>query len=300
MWKAILLYNTQAGRGKIERNVGRIVEIFREANCIIRPQVIEFGVNPFDGNEDVNLAVVAGGDGTLNYVVNAMMRKGLNVALGVIPAGTANDFAGAIGMSRNILKAARQIVTGTVESIDCGKVEQMDEQDGEPIYFVNIFSFGIFTTTSQHTPEHLKHRIGRMAYGLAALKDIKGLHGIPLTITTDSGSFYYPTLMGLVLNGETAGRLPLARKSSLRDGVFDCLFLRKRELPLQSAFDMLFYLMGIRTRAVKYLRTSRLTLVTPLSEDTDVDGQRGGGFPVTVSCLHGMLKVVCPKAESDE
>jgi diacylglycerol kinase family enzyme len=43
MWKAILLYNTQAGRGKIERNVDRIVEIFREADCDIQPQVIEFG-----------------------------------------------------------------------------------------------------------------------------------------------------------------------------------------------------------------------------------------------------------------
>lgn len=296
MWKAILLYNTQAGRGKIERNVDRIVEIFREADCDIQPQVIEFGKNPFDGNEDVNLVVVAGGDGTLNYVVNAMMRKGLNVTLGVIPAGTANDFAGAIGMSRNILKAARQIATGVVESIDCGKVEQMEQND-EAIYFVNIFSFGIFTTTSQRTSEHMKHRIGRMAYGLEAINDLKNLHGIPLTITADSGTFYYPTLMGLVLNGETAGRVPLARKSSLRDGVFDCLFLRKRETPLQSAFDMLFYLMGIRTRAVKYLRTSRLVLVTPLDEDTDVDGQRGGSFPVTVSCLHGALKVVCPRDE---
>lgn len=297
MRKAILLYNTQAGRGKIERNVDRIVEIFREADCAIQPQIIEFGKNPFDGNEDVDLAVVAGGDGTLNYVVNAMMRRGVKPALGVIPAGTANDFAGAIGMSRNILKAARQIATGIIERIDCGKVEQM-EQDEEDIYFVNIFSFGIFTTTSQHTPEHLKHRIGRMAYGLAAWKDLKNLHGIPLTITADSGTFYYPTLMGLVLNGKTAGRVPLARKSSLRDGVFDCLFLRKGETSFRSAFDMLLYLLGIRTRAVKYLRTSRLVLITPLDEDTDVDGQRGGSFPVTVSCLHGALNVVCPRDEA--
>lgn len=297
MWRAILLYNTQAGRGKIELNVDRIVEIFRKENCDIRPQIIEFGKNPFDGNEDVNLVVVAGGDGTLNYVVNAMMRKGLNVALGIIPAGTANDFAGAIGMSRNILKAAEQIATGVVEQIDCGKVEPMEASDDETIYFVNIFSFGIFTTTSQHTPEHLKHRIGRMAYGFTAFKDLRNLHGIPLTVTADSGSFYYPTLMGLILNGKTAGRVPLARKSSLRDGVFDCLFLRQGETSIQSALDMMLYLVGIRTPAVKYLRTSRLVLMTPLDEDTDVDGQRGGRFPVTVSCLHGALKVVCPREE---
>jgi YegS/Rv2252/BmrU family lipid kinase len=297
MKRAILLYNTQAGRGKIERKIAQIVNVFHAVDCDLTPVPIEFGKNPFDGREDVDLAVVAGGDGTINYVVNGLMRKGLQTTIAVIPAGTANDFAGAIGMSRNPVKAAEQIVSGVVEQIDCGKVEQMDSPEAQPKYFVNIFSFGIFTTTSQHTPEELKHRIGRMAYGVAAFEELRKTHGIPLTITSDAETFYYPTLMGLVFNGETAGRLPLARKSSLRDGVFDCLFLRKRETTFQSAFDMLFYLMGIRTRAVKYLRTSSLMLVTPLSEDTDVDGQRGGRFPMKVTCLHGALRVVCPREE---
>ena len=170
----------------------------------------------------------------------------------------------------------------------------MGHSEEDDIYFVNIFSFGIFTTTSQRTPEELKHRIGKMAYVVAAFKELGNIHGIPLTITTDAEAFYYPTLMGLVFNGETAGRVPIARKSNLRDGVFDCIFLRKRS-PFISAFDMLLYMVGIKTRAVKYLRTSQLTLATPISEDTDVDGQRGGCFPMKVNCLHGALKIVCPK-----
>lgn len=297
MKRAILLYNPKAGRGNIERKIVQIVNVFHEVDCDMTPVPIDFGKNPFDGREDVDLVVVAGGDGTVNYAVNALMQKGLKAAIGVIPAGTANDFAGAIGMSRKPVDAARQIITGVVESIDCGKVEQMDNADVEPVYFVNIFSFGIFTTTSQHTPEELKHRIGRMAYGVAAFDELRKAHAIPLTITTDAETFYYPTLMGLVFNGETAGRLPIARKSSLRDGVFDCLFLRKRDTRIQSAMDMLLYMMGIRTRAVRYLRTSQLMLVTPLNEDTDVDGQRGGQFPIRVSCLHGALNVVCPRDE---
>jgi diacylglycerol kinase family enzyme len=47
---------------------------------------------------------------------------------------------------------------------------------------------------------------------------------------------------------------------------------------------------------VKYLRTSQLMLVTPISEDTDVDGQSGGRFPMKVSCLHGALRIVCPNS----
>ena len=203
MRRAILLYNTQAGRGKIERKIVQIVNVFHEVDCDMTPVPIDFEKNPFDGREDVDLVVVAGGDGTVNYAVNALMQKGLKAAIGVIPAGTANDFAGAIGMSRNPIEAARQIIAGVVESIDCGKVEQLDNADVEPVYFVNIFSFGIFTTTSQHTPEELKHLMGRAAYMIEALKELKKVRGIPLTITADGEAFYYPTLMGLVLNGAT-------------------------------------------------------------------------------------------------
>ena len=76
--------------------------------------------------------VVAGGDGTVNYAVNAMKRKGLDIPIGVIPAGTANDFAGAVGMSREPLEAARQIASGAVDRVDVGRVNDL--------YFVNIFS----------------------------------------------------------------------------------------------------------------------------------------------------------------
>lgn len=294
MKQAILLYNSQAGRGKIGRNLEQVVAIFRDAGYDITPVPLRFDGNPIEGYESVDLIVVAGGDGTLNYVVNALMRHSLSIPIGILPAGTANDFAGALGMSNNLQKAARQIAYGVVEPIDCGVVESIDRADKHEIYFVNIFSFGIFTTTSQHTPEELKHLMGRAAYMIEALKELKKVRGIPLTITADGDAFYYPTLMGLVLNGETAGRLPLARRSSLRDGVFDCLFLRKRDTVVQSAVDMMLYVLGVRTAAVKYLQASELTLVTPVSEDTDVDGQSGGRFPMRVCCLRGALNIVCP------
>lgn len=294
MKQAILLYNSQAGRGKIGRNLEQVVAIFRDAGYDITPVPLRFDGNPIEGYESVDLVVVAGGDGTLNYVVNALMRHSLSIPIGILPAGTANDFAGALGMSNNLQKAARQIAYGVVEPIDCGVVESIDRADKHEIYFVNIFSFGIFTTTSQHTPEELKHLMGRAAYMIEALKELKKVRGIPLTITADGDAFYYPTLMGLVLNGETAGRVPLARRSSLRDGVFDCLFLRKRDTVVQSAVDMMLYVLGVRTAAVKYLQASELTLVTPVSEDTDVDGQSGGRFPMRVCCLRGALNIVCP------
>lgn len=298
MKRAILLYNSQAGKGSAEKKISRLIEIFSSYNYNIIPISIVFGENPFDGNEDIDLAVVAGGDGTLNYAVNKMKEKGLNITLGVLPAGTANDFAGALGMSRNIYKAAVQIAEGEVEAIDCGLVESMNGS-GEKLYFVNIFSFGIFTTTSQHTSDDMKHKLGRFAYCISGIQELKNMHGIPLTVTTDTESFYYPTLMALIFNGETAGRVRLARKSSLRDGVFDCLFLRKHNA-VRSAMNMMLYLAGIRPKAVRFLRSKSLIFTTPTLEDTDVDGQNGGHFPLKVTCLAGELNIVCPVGKSNK
>ena len=117
MKTAVFLYNPESGKGKIARNVGCISTIFQAYGYDVTPQRIDFTANPFDGNETIDLMVVAGGDGTVNYAVNAMKRKGLDIPIGVIPAGTANDFAGAVGMSREPLEAARQIASGSVERV---------------------------------------------------------------------------------------------------------------------------------------------------------------------------------------
>ena len=120
MQKALFLYNPAAGRGRIACNVGGIVDIFSENGWELTPEKIDFGRNPFDAHPYIRMFVAAGGDGTVNYVVNRMRERGLSLELGIIPAGTANDFAGIVGMAKDPLEAARQIVTGEVQALDCG------------------------------------------------------------------------------------------------------------------------------------------------------------------------------------
>lgn len=285
MKQALLLYNVKAGKGKIARNVDRLTEIFRQAGYDIRPKLIEFGKNPFDGDETAELAVVCGGDGTINYVVNSMKRKSLSVTIAVIPAGTANDFAGALGMSGDIFKAARQIVEGAPRKVDCGVVNGL--------YFINIFSFGIFTTTSQHTSDSLKHKIGKLAYIFTGIKDLLHLHGIPLHVKCDDGEFDFNALMVLIFNGETAGRFRLARTARIDDGVFDCIMLEKRN-PIVSCWHMVRYLCGGSPRSVRYFKSRNLEMTSPLQEPTDVDGQKGEEFPLSITCLGSEVEVLAP------
>ncbi len=284
--KALFLYNARSGKGRIERNVAAIAAVFRSHGYAMTPQAIRFDRNPFEDCRDLQLAVVAGGDGTVNYVVNRMKEAGLDLQLGVIPAGTANDFAGALGMSRDPLEAARQIASGEEERVDCGCVNGL--------YFVNVFSFGVFTTTSQRTPDSRKHRIGKLAYLIEGVKEFRSMHAVPLKVRADGREFDLDSLMVLIFNGETAGGFHLARRSSVRDGKFDVLMLEKRNF-LISTLAMGRYLLGGNPRIVHRLRVRTLDIDSTVNEPTDVDGQKGAEFPLHVECLKDELRVLCPK-----
>ena len=288
MKTAVFLYNPESGKGKIARNVGCISTIFQAYGYDVTPQRIDFTANPFDGNETIDLMVVAGGDGTVNYAVNAMKRKGLDIPIGVIPAGTANDFAGAVGMSREPLEAARQIASGSIDRVDAGCVNGL--------WFVNIFSFGLFTTTSQRTPDARKHKIGKLAYLIEGVKELRAMHAVPLQIVADGQAFDFNSLMVLVFNGETAGGFRLARRSSIKDGLFDCLMLEKKNF-LRSTLAMGRYLLGGNPKIVRHLRARALDIVSTLNEPTDVDGQKGAEFPLHIECIAGGLRVMCPREE---
>lgn len=285
MKKAVFLYNPQSGKGRIERNVEAICKALSEHGYEVKPQTIDFGKNPFDGNEQIDLMVAAGGDGTVNFVTNTMFAKGLNIPIGVIPAGTANDFAGAIGMSHDVVEAARQIATGHEERIDCGRVNDR--------YFVNILSFGIFTTTSQRTSDERKHKIGKLAYIIEGSKEFRTMHAVPLKVVADGEKFDFNSLMVLIFNGETAGGFHLARRSSIKDGMFDMILLEKKNF-LRSTLAMGHYLMGGNPKIVRHVRARKISIVSTINEPTDVDGQAGARFPLDVECMAGALRVICP------
>ena len=290
MKSAVFLYNTQSGKCKIGHCTASICTVFRAYGYEIVPQPIDFEANPFDGNEQIDLMVVAGGDGTVNYVVNAMRNKGLDIPLGVIPAGTANDFAGALGMSHKPLEAAKQIASGAIDRVDCGCVNGL--------YFVNIFSFGIFTTTSQRTPDERKHKIGKLAYIIEGVKEFRTMHAVPLEIEADGERFDLRSLMVLIFNGETAGGFHLARRSSIKDGLFDCILLEKKNF-FRSTLAMCRYLAGGSPKIVRHLRARRIDIRSSVNEPMDVDGQKGAEFPLHIECLAGGLRVMCAKQASD-
>ena len=286
--KLLLLYNVKAGRGRIRRKMDALEQIFSEAGYAPIPKMLRFGQNPFEGeSDDIDLVVICGGDGTINYVVNAMRAMNLDYPIGIIPAGTANDFAGALGVSARTLKAAEQIVKGTEQRIDCGRVNGM--------YFVNIFSFGMFTTTSQHTPEKIKRHIGKAAYLIEGSKELHNREFIPLHVVHDNGEFEVDSMITLIFNGETAGRFPIARDASIRDGLLDCMIMRKCGTFDGAWAAVKLILLGRENEDIIHIRSKKLQITSPLSPLTDMDGQSSAEFPLEIECLPGNLRIIVPE-----
>ena len=283
----LILYNVKAGHGKIARKIDKIGEAFRRGGYEPLMKLLRFGENPFTKvSGDIDLVVVCGGDGTINYVINAMKSVGKNIPLGIIPAGTANDFAGAIGMKNNPLKAVEQIINGKTRKLDCGRVNEQ--------YFINVLSFGLFTTTSQHTPDAIKHRIGKAAYLIEGAKELQRREYIPITIEHDHGTTQIDSLTTLIFNGRTAGRIRMARNAKIDDGLLDCVIIR-RCCNIKIFWGLLCYLISGRTNSViKHIRSTKLTISSELSPLTDMDGQTAPELPLSIECIKEGLLVKCP------
>ncbi len=279
----LLLYNRKSGRQNSRRYIDQVMSVFAERGVSVQSQCIDFGSDPFEGVENIDSVVVAGGDGTISYVINKMLKRGIDLPLGIIPIGTANDFATMLGIPHNPREAAQHILNAPVRRVDCGRV------NGQ--FFVNVFSFGAFTTTSQHTPEAHKRRFGRLAYVAEGARELLALRPIPLVVVSDGVQFSVNALMALVFNGCTAGSFPLARGAKPDDGFVDVVIFEKRGF-LRQVWDALRYLCGANPRSVISLRSRHLQITTELKDvDTDADGERGPEFPLDVECLPGALQI---------
>jgi len=162
--------------------------------------------------------IAGGGDGTLNDVVNCLMKKGRteDFSLGVFPLGTANDFARGSGIPRDDLPAALQLAaTGVATPIDVG------EANGR--FFVNVASGGFGAEVTATTPKQMKAALGGLAYTLMGM--VKAMNLQPYTgrlITadgkTEEGSM---VVMAVGNNRFAGGGFEVAPKADLQDGLLD-------------------------------------------------------------------------------
>lgn len=290
MKKVKFIYNPYSGENVILDHLDSVIKIHQEAGYTIVPYRIDKEIdviNAFSDFRDTNYyyVLIAGGDGTIDNVVNAMAKAGVSVPIGILPVGTANDFGKFLGMPSDISKACRQILNSEVTSVDLGSINDK--------YFVNVASTGLFTDVSQKTDVNLKNTIGKLAYYLKGLEELPNFRKLEIKIKSEEMEYEGNMYFMLVFNGQTAGNFKLATKASAADGLLDVIIFKA--IPIIELIPLFVKVLKgehLDSDNVIYFKTNNIYIESHEDIVTDIDGEKGPDFPLNIKCIKGGLKVL--------
>lgn len=298
MKKMLFVYNPRSGKGLIRTQLSTIIETFSAGgyDVTVYPTKCEMdGCNTvYERVQDFDFIVCSGGDGTLDEVVTGMMRSGVHRTVGYIPAGSTNDFAGSVGIPKQMEQAAKLIVEGEPFVCDIGKFN--DD------YFVYVAAFGIFTDVSYQTKQELKNVLGHSAYFLEGIKRMGTWKSSHLRIEseefTDEGDY----ILGLVTNSNSVGGIKgvLGKNVELNDGLFEVTMIRSPQTIIDWQEIITAFLTNDESsnNLVRFkTRKMRITSDEPIAWTRD--GENGGEqTEVVLENLHQVLEIMT--ASTDE
>ena len=243
----------------------------------------------------VDRIVAFGGDGTLSEVINGVMHLPAKdrPELGYIPAGTTNDFASGVGLSRNIVKAAQTVLTGIPEPLDVGRF-------GEERYFSYVASFGSFTKASYSASQDLKNALGYAAYLLEGLRCLIDIRSIPLVVTADGTIYEDEFIFGAVSNAmSVGGMLKYAYEQvNLSDGLFEVLMIRtpKNLSEIQTLLTDVANRNYVESPHILYQKARKVSIRSDSPLAWTVDGESGGETTeVTLVNHKRAINILTPK-----
>lgn len=291
MKKVKFIYNPFSGEGIVIKNLDTIIKKYQAKGYTIIPFRISTTQKLADAFIDIDSSfhhiLGAGGDGTINQIINLMKEKDLDIPLAILPVGTANDFAKFIGMPSDIGEACDKILNGDIKEIDLGKANDR--------YFINVFSFGLFTDISQKTPTHLKNTLGKLAYYLNGLKEFPSFRKLDIRVTSDEFSYEGNALIFFTFNGRTAGNINISYKSEINDGLLDVIILKGENLRLAllSFFEFFKSEHLEKPKDIIHFKSEKFTVeYSDNSLTSDIDGELGPTTPIHIACIKNGLKLI--------
>ncbi|WP_082151987.1 lipid kinase YegS [Yersinia aldovae] len=175
---------------------------------------------------DVHTVIAAGGDGTINEVANALMTVAAKQrpCLGILPLGTANDFATSCSIPLQLDNALQLAVKGRAVAIDLARVN--NER-----YFINMATGGFGARITTETPEKLKAALGGVSYFIHGLMRMDALKADSCEIRGPDFAWAGDALVIGIGNGRQAGGgQPLCPTAMINDGLLELRLLTADEL----------------------------------------------------------------------
>ncbi len=295
--RLLLIMNPCAGVKKANRFLPDLIRLFSDYSYVTTAYMTgKHG----DGMEftkahasEADLIVSIGGDGTLNEVIDGLLKSGVNRPLGYIPAGSTNDFACSLKISSNIMEAARDIMEGKPRTIDLGSFNGR--------CFSYVASFGAFTEAAYSTPQQVKNMLGHMAYIFEGMKELANIRPIHLRLETDHGdTFEDDYIFGAISNSTSiAGFLTMdPARVIIDDGLFEVTLIKMPTAPM----DLSRILYSLQTqqyddKLIHSCTAARAVIHSPSAVPWTLDGEYAKGeTDIVVENLHNALRLVVNEA----
>ncbi|MFC5713960.1 diacylglycerol kinase [Thalassorhabdus alkalitolerans] len=299
MKTARVIYNPTAGREQTKKQLAYILDRLETAGFeasahMTKREGCAKEAARKAGEKGYDVVIAAGGDGTIFEVVNGLAELPYRPKLGLIPAGTTNDLARALGIHGNdIEKTCDVLCDDYTKPVDIGKVGNQ--------YFVNIAAAGKLTELTYDTPSKLKTMMGQLAYYVKGFEKLRSLNPQHVRIEYDGKLFEDEIMMFLICNTNSVGGFEkLCPQASYNDGMFDLIIVKKMNLPE-------FVRLGgqalngehIHHDKIVYVQANRIKVYVEGDMQLNLDGEFGGMLPAEFVNLHQHFEMLCPKNKSE-
>lgn len=236
--------------------------------------------------KDVDMVILGGGDGTLNGAAAALQETQL--PFGVLPLGTANDFARTIGVPRDLARAAQIIIDGHRRPVDLGEV------NGH--YFFNVASIGFSAALARQLTAEAKRRWGTLGYALAAFNLLRQSRPFTVEIDHDGTIERVKTVQISVGNGRFyGGGMTVEKDAAPDDGRLDVY-----SLEIDHWWELLALAPSLRRgthgnwRKVRAFSATDLVIRTKRPHDINADGEIVSETPATFRIRAKAVTVFAP------
>ncbi len=298
--RAALIVNTRSRSGEqvFFRALDRLQELHVPlgATYAIRdparlPETVREVLEDGSGYETL---ILGGGDGTVSSVVDFLAHH--DVTLGLLPLGTANDFARTLGIPSDVDEACEAIANGKVVDVDLGLAGNN--------YYVNVASVGLGVGATQALTPWAKKNIGALAYPVAAIKAFMTHEPFSARLVFPDGDHepveHERLLQVAVGNGRFyGGGMVVAPGSGIDDKSLDVYAIRLgRHRDLFGAARYLKSGDFIRNESVSQYRTTRVRLETDPPLSVNIDGELVAQTPQDFSVVENALKVLVPQGSA--
>jgi diacylglycerol kinase (ATP) len=241
-------------------------------------------------NEDWDLIIACGGDGTINEVISGVVESSNKVPIAILAAGTVNDFANAMKYPKEIESFVRMIENEHTQLVDVGKVNDR--------YFINVAAGGLMANIAHKAEVDLKTLFGKMGYYFEALRELpsQNLNGYDIRVESEEFSYDGKMLLYLISNSQSIGGVKKAApKAEVSDGLLDVMFLK--EVTFQDVMEILIKLQNgqhIENSKVEYFKTKKVSLHSDVKLEIDIDGEYGGDLPATFEVIPLGVEILIP------